>query len=215
MLKDERGVTLLLTVLVMSFLLIMAGIGADLARVWVAREDMQAAVDAASLAGARNAVRYVTVSVLPGHLECDEDSCYCVSDPPIVDRSGTERYMIEQGGWGDECDDYMGIRHRWLRYPSDTQEIAEGVLEANWPSLLTPSAGGSRAGAQVKVYGTEGDPHYPSVQAKGEGSIKPVLLKLAGISDLTVKQCGQSSSFYNRVVEGIVYGRFEPQDSCR
>ncbi|MCL6478684.1 MAG: Tad domain-containing protein, partial [Peptococcaceae bacterium] len=94
---DERGTLLFLTVMLLSILLILAGVGVDLARVWVAREQAQTAVDAAALAGASAAVRYVTVSVRPGHCEtcCSDDGrcrCCCVSDP-VTDRTGTEKYM--------------------------------------------------------------------------------------------------------------------------
>ncbi len=214
--RDERGVIMLMTVLVFVVMLVMLGIGVDLARVWVAREQAQTAVDAAALAGARNAVRHVTVSVAPGYLECDLFGCRCVNDSP-EDRSGTEKRMVEQKGWRhNACDKYMGIRKRWLEYPSDTGRVASELLRLNYPSLLETESGGERASGKIKIYDRESDMYYPSVVAAIKGNVKTTFLKIVGIDSLPVQNCGQATSFYNKVEEGIVYGRNKAvEDSCK
>ena len=75
LLRDQHGVILLLTCLILVCLLLLAGVGVDLARAWVAREDLQTAVDAAALAGSRSAERYVKITVGYGHCNtcCDEE----------------------------------------------------------------------------------------------------------------------------------------------
>ncbi len=218
---DERGTVLFLTVMLLSILLILAGVGVDLARVWVAREQAQTAVDAAALAGAGAAVRYVTVSVRPGHCEtcCSDDGrcrCCCVSDP-VTDRTGTEKYMIEQGGWRrSRCDSFLGIRHRWLEYPSDTGRIARQMINLNYPGLLGPGGGGEPVSQTVKVFNREGDRYYPSVMAGIRGNVGTAFLNIAGIDDLPVDNCGQAASFYQVLREGMVYGRNgAPADACR
>ena len=221
LLADKRGTVLFLTVMLLSVILILAGVGVDLARVWVAREEAQTAVDAAALAGATAAVRYVTVSVRPGHCEtcCSDDGkcrCCCVSDP-ITDRTGTESYMIEQGGWRrSRCDSFLGIRHRWLEYPSDTGRIARQIMDINYPGLLRPEGGGEPVAREVEVYSREGDRYYPSVMAGIRGNIRTAFLNIVGIAALPVDNCGQATSFYQVLKEGIVYGRNRaPADACK
>ncbi|WP_128739131.1 pilus assembly protein TadG-related protein [Desulfocucumis palustris] len=216
--KDQRGTVILMAVLLVSILLIMAGVATDLARAWVAREDLQAAIEAASLAGARNAKRYVTVTVEPGHKECstDEDghtSCWCVSEP-IVDRSGNEVHMIDEDGWRhNECDNYLGIRKRWLEYPNDTAEIMQGVFDVNRPSLLEED--GEITSERIKINDSASDEAYPSVTVRAGGSVNTFLLKLAGIDELEFNRCSQSASYYDKIVEGKIYGWERPEDDCK
>jgi len=72
LIRDERGAVMLMTVLLIAVLIGIAGLAADFARLWVAQEEMQGAVDAAALAGSMDANRMVSIDWMTGHLECDE-----------------------------------------------------------------------------------------------------------------------------------------------
>ena len=213
----ERGAALLMTCLVIAAFLLLAGALTDLARAWVAREDLQTAVDAAALAGAAGTegrTRYVEITVGYGHCEtcCDEDSCWCCCqcDPPVTLR-GTEKYLVEQGGWrrGTCCDRFLGTEERWIRYPADTRQVAEEILNINWPDLLE-----EKKWSDVTVY-PDYNPYGPSVRARTQGSLSTVLLKLAGIDEISPVRCGQSGTFYDVVRDGWFLGRNRPPlDAC-
>ena len=72
---------MLMTAMFLVLMIILGGFALDLGRAWIAREQLQTAVDAASLAGAKGGIakKYVEVSVIPGWCEtcCGEDSCWC------------------------------------------------------------------------------------------------------------------------------------------
>lgn len=219
--KDERGAVLLMTVLLMTVLLLMAGLVSDFARAWVAREQLQTAVDAAALSGARNGVRYVTVTVQRGHEECETScdewgcytSCWC-EDDGIEETSGTEKYILEQGGWEENhCDSLLGTEERWIVFPYNTYSVADGMLDANWPDLLSGD-NGQKDYADISEY--ESGPYYPSVAARAGGRVETTFLKITGIEDLPVSRCGQAGTFYEVISNGWRLGRnAAPKDACQ
>lgn len=218
-LRDERGAVLLMTVLLMVVLLLMAGLAVDFTRAWVAGEQLQTAVDAASLAGARHAERYVTVTVWRGHEEwtdcCNEEDCwpcpYCVQDD-VVDLTGQEKYLVDRWGWMNHwCDIFMGIRNRWLVFPPDTESVAAGIFDANWPDLL--SEGGAE---RPQVHRDKNSDYYPSVVVRASGSVETTLLRQMGMDDLPVRRCGQAGAFYSVIKDGWELGKSAaPRDACR
>jgi len=222
--KDERGVMLLMAVIVVAVFLILAGIGADLARWYVANEQNQTAVDAASLAGALHGQRYVTIEVQYGHIEkkCHRDSnghkkCknVCVSDPPVI-KTGDEKSLVEEGGWekGTCCDKFLGIKERWIEYPNDTNSVAEAVFNYNTPGMLTSRSGGKQTALDINSY--DSGSYAPSVSAKSQGSIKTELLHIIGIDTIGVNNCGQSGTFYNIISGGKDLGRNgAPKNACQ
>lgn len=217
---DERGVALLMTCVIIVALLLLAGVATDLARAWVAREDLQTAVDSAALAGSRSAVRYVKITVGYGHCnECcnDEGKCHCCCecDPPTT-LTGTEKHLIEEGGWrrGTCCDRFLGIEDRWIEYPSGTYGTANTILDNNWPKLMTPDGGGNKVWSDVSVYDSDSS-YGPSTKVRALGSVKAALLKLAGIQEVPSYRCGQSATFYDVIRNGWLLGRNNPpQDAC-
>ncbi|MCR4441880.1 MAG: Tad domain-containing protein [Peptococcaceae bacterium] len=220
LLKSERGNILLMTAVLLVVLLLFAGVAVDLARAWVAREELQGAVDSAALAGSMSAVRMVEVTVQYGHTYecCFEDSCSscCATDPPVR-LVGTEKKLVDQGGWrrGTCGDKFLGIERRWIEYPSDAKSIANQILDMNWPGLLTPEGGGAKEGSNVTVYDAK-SAYGPSVKVDARGNVKTALLNIIGINDLSFKRCGQSATFYDVVVNGWLLGRNDPpQDACK
>lgn len=215
-LRDERGAILLLTVLLLTMLLVLAGIGADLARMWVAREQAQTAVDAASLAGALNAERYVTVRVEKGYYDYWTDSDghthkKCATSG-TVNRSGLEEYMIKERGWKHHpCDKYIGIHDRWVEYPANTEQISRQLLKINYPSLIDEPVE-----EEIKVFRQEGNKYYPSVVSQLRGKIHTTFLKVAGIDELKLDSDSQSTTFYEVIRDGWIYGRNPaPEDATK
>lgn len=210
MLRDEKGYALLFTVLTVSVLILFAGLTTDFARLWVAREDLQTAVDAAALAGAGEAQRYVKITVQPGWYECDEDGCWCVHGSSHS-TTGKERQLIDQGGWRRHpCDRFHGIERRWIEYPSSTGTVAMQTLDLNWPRFLSPEAGGAVTNKEVKIY-QDG----PQVRVQAAGTMDTTLLRVAGISSLSTAKCGQTLTFYELIEGGIRSGRNPPAaDVC-
>lgn len=220
LLEDQRGAVLLMTVLLLVFLLLLAGIGADLARVWVAREDLQTAVDSAALAGSLHGVRYVTITVGYGHDAtcCGENDCWpcCECDPPVT-LTGAEKDLVEKGGWrrGTCCDRFLGTEERWMQYPGGTESVARTMLDANWPELMTPAGGGKMVGSP-DIQTHESGRYAPSVVARARGSINTVLLKIVGIDTIEFERCGQAGTFYDVITGGWALGKNgAPGDACK
>ncbi|MDK2816266.1 MAG: hypothetical protein PWR22_895 [Moorella sp. (in: firmicutes)] len=216
--NDERGVVLLMTVMIIALLLLLAGLATDFARLYVAREELQTAVDAAALAGSRQGVRYVTITVGYGHCEtcCGLDgcSCCCVCDPPVT-LTGAEKKLVEEGGWrrGTCCDRFLGYEDRWIEYPANTTAVASSILNLNWPRFMSPEYGGSKLDSKIDVYSS--GPYYPSVVARAAGMIKTTFLKLAGIQEINSSRCGQAGTFYSVIRNGWLLGKNSaPQDAC-
>lgn len=216
--SDERGYALLFTVLTVSVLLLFAGLATDFARLWVAREDLRTAVDAAALAGSLEAQRYVTITVQDGYCEtcCDEDSCWCCCVcNPSYSITGTERRLIDQGGWrrGTCCDGFYGIQRRWIEYPSSTGTVALQTLDMNWPRFMRPEAGGAMTSREVNWF--QSGPRSPSVQVRASGTMDTTFLKIANIESLATAKCGQAATFYERIEGGYRLGRNPaPADAC-
>jgi hypothetical protein len=214
---------LLLAVLFMTVFLLLAGIGADLARWYVAKEQNQTAVDAASLAGSLHGERHVTIKVQYAHKErrCRTDSdghrhcrTVCVSDPPVT-LTGNEKPLVDEGGWrrGTCDDDFLGIQERWIEFPNDTESISNTIFDLNTPSQLTPRGGGEIDIPSIKAY--DSGRYAPSVITKSSGSIKTELLHMIGIDEIAVGNCGQASTFYEVINSGKNQGKNgAPEDGC-
>ncbi len=224
LIADERGAILFMTVIMLMVFLLLAGVGSDLARWYVAREQNQTAVDAAALAGSLNGKRYVTVKVRYGHWETECETrrdgtrhCkkVCVPDPPVK-LTGPEKELVEKGGWkkGTCRDRFLGIEERWIEYPDNTEAVASAVFQYNAPQLLESSRGGGLKSTEVKAY--DSGRYAPSVVAKSEGELKTFLLNLAGVDSLTVYNCGQAGTFYELISGGRRLGRSgAPEDGCK
>lgn len=222
--RDQRGAILFMTVVFMTVLLVLAGVGADMARWYVAKEQNQTAVDAAALAGSFSGERYVTIEVQYAHTEerCSiradgSERCrtVCVADPPVT-LSGKEKTLVEDGGWrkGTCSDQFLGIKERWIEFPGDTESITSAVFDYNAPQLLKSSRGGQLENTEVKAY--DSGRFAPSVVAKSQGKLDTFLLHLIGIDDLPVNNCGQSGTFYDVISGGVNLGRNgAPEDGCR
>ncbi|KJS10672.1 MAG: hypothetical protein VR67_17470 [Peptococcaceae bacterium BRH_c8a] len=214
---------MLMTVILLVMLLVLAGIGADLARWYVANEQNQTAVDAASLAGALSGERYVTIEVQYAHTEkrCSTRAdgtkrcrTVCISDPPVT-RTGKEKTLVDEGGWrrGTCRDRFLGFRERWIEFPGDTESIASAVFSYNRPQLLKSSHGGQLDNTQFNAY--DNGRYAPSVVAQSEGKLDTFLLHLIGIKNLPVGNCGQSSTFYEVISGGVNQSRNgAPENGC-
>jgi hypothetical protein len=216
--KDERGFALLFTVLTVSILLLFAGLATDFARLWVTREDLRTAVDAAALAGSLEARRMVKITVGQGEWVCTVGadgvvSCGCEWRPP---RSmiGTEAHLIDRGGWRQHrCDYFLGTERRWIEYPASTRTVAQETLNANWPRFMRPEAGGAKTSENIEVF--QSGPNAPSVTVRAAGTMDTTLLRVAGIESLAAADCGQAGTFYERIIGGRKQGESSPPgDAC-
>jgi hypothetical protein len=210
-LKDERGTIMVQMCVVMTVLWLFAGLAVDIARAWVAREELKTAVEAASLAGALNGEKHVELTVRRAHQECsvDEDGrthCRCVTDGIITVR-GTEEELIDEKGWRrSSCDKLLGYENRWIEYPSDTKSLTETVLDLNWPGLMSAGGGGTRGSSTVDVYGSSSE-YGPSVVVEADGAVKTTFLNIIGIEDIPLVRKWQSITFYDVIQNGWSLGR--------
>jgi uncharacterized membrane protein len=216
--NDERGFALLFTVLTISILLLFAGLATDFARLWVTREDLRTAVDAAALAGEREAQRMVRITVGQGEWVCTTGadgtvSCGCEWRPPRV-TVGPEAHLIDRGGWQQHrCDYFLGVERRWIEYPASTEAVAQETLNANWPRFMRPEAGGARTSENIEVF--QSGPNAPSVRVRAAGTMDTTFLKIAGIEKLAVADCGGAATFYERIAGGRKQGLNPPPgDVC-
>ncbi|MEW6541927.1 MAG: Tad domain-containing protein [Bacillota bacterium] len=216
--NDERGFALLFTVLTISILLLFAGLATDFARLWVAREDLRTAVDAAALAGSLEAQRMVKITVGQGEWVCTTSadgvvSCSCEWKPPRT-MTGAEAHLIDRGGWRQHrCDYFLGIERRWIEYPASARTVAQETLDVNWPRFMRPEAGGAKTSESVEIF--RSGSQYPSVRVRAAGTMDTTLLKVAGIESLAAADCGQAGTFYERIEGGRKQGENPPPgDAC-
>lgn len=197
---------MLMTVMFLVLLILVGGFVVDLGRAWIAREHLQTAVDAASLAGAKGGIakKYVEVSVIPGWCTtcCDEYGCYCCCNfaPSPVRRSGEENYILGQGGWAwSICDLGPWLEERWIEFSQSGQGVVEQVLKANWTNPLPVRS-------RITTY-DEYSPYYPSVVVSAEAKVETTLAKIVGIEEIPVRVFSQAAVYYTDVHGGWEYGR--------
>ncbi|GBF33865.1 hypothetical protein DCCM_2976 [Desulfocucumis palustris] len=106
----------------------------------------------------------------------------------------------------------MGIKERWLEYPSDTDEVVRGVFDVNRPSLLEED--GEITSERITINDSSSDKAYPSVTVRADGRIDTFFLKLVGIDDLEFNRCSQSASYFDKIMEGKIYGWKRPENDC-
>lgn len=212
-LKDERGSILPIMAGIMAIIIAVAAVAIDFARRGIAAEKLQTAGDAAALAAAQSATRYVKLRIDPGDYEtvcCDEDDCdtcckSCGSSFTVV---GRERDLIDNGGWKKYCCDCgcddMEIIDRWVEYEGNNAEYAALMFfNLNKPKEMSPAQGGESAITDIDVYDDRKDPRYPSVVVRTSGKVKTFMLnalnKLFPGVDFTflrASRCSQGGSFY-------------------
>ncbi|MGE5417775.1 MAG: Tad domain-containing protein [Acidobacteriota bacterium] len=201
---EEKGAVMLMGVALIVVLIIISALAVDFARVWVAREELQSAVDSAALAGSKEGTRLTTITIQTGHYECDEFFCWCECDPEYK-VTGEEDQIFEDEPWDVECcGDYKGMEDRWIEFTGDPVGSAKSLFEMNKPTIL--ASGGSVS--EPRIYVTpKGDPRYPSVTVTADGQVDPVLLHWAGIDTVEFTRTGQSGVFFDAVKDGWDYGR--------
>lgn len=205
-------------------MLVIAGMSAlvlDLGRVMAVREQLQTAVDAGSLAGSMQGVRYVKVRV-PERVKikcgecCDEFGCSCCHcetyELPDYIAKGTRKAVWDQGGWqegcgscGECCRIRCGrpvIEDQWIEFTGGTERVALQTAEANLPADVKPQEGGGGYIYPDPHWGAidsreKNDPLAPSVIVKFSGWIKSMLAGgLFGTERIDVNSCGQSGTFF-------------------
>jgi len=206
----------------------MAALVLDLGRVMAVKEQLQTAVDAGSLAGSLEGVRYVKVRVPDRYKRicgvCCSDidgSCGCCNcktyELPDVVVSGTRVKVWDKRGWeheaecgscGECCTVYCGkpvVEAQWIEFPGDAEQVAVQTAQANLPAdVKSYEGGGGSIDADVHSGSGRGrrDPLAPSVVVKFSGWIKSMLAgSLFKADELDVNTCGQSGTFFYKLSE--------------
>lgn len=201
--KDESGAMLLSTCLFLVLILIFVGLAADFARFVVAQEELQGAVDSASLAATLEAKRKVALEWKTGHCECcgiDKCGCCCESDGCYV-QTGYEKDLLTESGYPKRyprCWTYYGIRRRWMEWNvGSARDLSAQMVQANWPGLLD---GGQID--EITVYDKPGSKYYPSVVVKASGWVDTVFARILGIDSLHTQRRSQSTVRYYPIENG-------------
>lgn len=217
---------MLITVCMLIILFFMLGIASDLVRAFLIKEQVQTAVDAASLTGASSAKMYKKVYVYhygPGkqYTCCFENSkggtsCYTCCDCLYEeDYCSTEILGInEYANHGcPTCENEVGVQRTFVRYnlgsaysifDKNIEKISLGDNESISPSIFERNA-------TVYQYGP--DDYYnepsdtPSVIATANINLETNFLKVIGKPTLNISCTSQSSSYYQLINNRQYQGR--------
>jgi hypothetical protein len=212
-LKDERGSILPIMAAVLAIVLAISAVAIDFARRGIAAEKLQTAGDAASVAAAMSATRYVRLEIDPGSYEtvcCGEDDCWvcCIDCGDPFEIVGTEKELIDEDGYQDYCCSCgcgtVKLLDRWVEYEGNNAQYAALMFfNLNKPREMSAAEGGDSAITDITVYGNRNNPKYPSVVVETTGRVKTILLnslnKLFPGADFTflgASRCSQGGSFY-------------------
>lgn len=226
--NDDRGSILPITVGVIFIFLAFIAIVVDFGRYTVAKEKLQIASDAASLAGAKSSERIVRLKIDQG--ERRDPCCYVDEDGNCqaccVDECNhelivedTEVYLLENEGWRDYCCSCgcagMEIIDRWVNYKnggSDSVKAANAVFEMNKPEEMDESTGGSSYITIDPSYLSENkkfSPLYPSVIVQAHGRVRTLLLDFLKVVNphgnyeyINASTCSQGRTYYKEVYNG-------------
>ncbi|RKO66392.1 pilus assembly protein TadG-related protein [Desulfofundulus salinus] len=210
LLSDERGSILPVVAMVVAVAFTLAAIALDFARYKAASEKLQTADDAAALAAAMTADRYVTLEIDMGEYTtcCGDEECDpCCRSCGTTVVSGLERDLIDNGGWEKYCCDCGGcsytILDRWVEFRgSKAFTAAETMFELNRPAEMDAAQGGDARITGITVYDDRHSPYYPSVVVRTFGRVKTLALNFldrfapGNFDYLSANRCGQGGTFY-------------------
>ena len=222
-LTDNRGTILVMTAfLVIVLAVLFAGV-VEFGRFLILKEKTQTASDAAAVAASSSAVeKWVKINVSTDRGDetvcvCDDTGCDCWCEwCGITSRTvtGTERELIDHGGWRDYCvpfcdctdgDCWFEIKDRWVTYGTSrasSYQIADLFYQANAPEESYDSWIN-----RMRVHASKNCPYYPSVTVYGKSSI---LSMFSGLLPYyyTTETCSQGITFYRdpKTQEGMHYG---------
>lgn len=197
--KDKRGVALMMTVFFLVFLLLLIGIASDFMRAYVAKREVQDALDAATLSAAQvSSEQYRTTFVYKVEDyncypdDCGGEDCYCEDpradcepDLPVGTNgetaySGTSYSFDICGGSSNRglCVTYLGEWERWIDYTKGmpAQQVAEDIWQYNVDNSRLASRDLSNTDAEFYVANSRTDPEYPSVSGWITTSVPTVIL---------------------------------------
>ena len=201
--RRNRGAVMVLAAACITVLLLMAGLALDFGRIHLLRTHLQTAVDAASLAGALQAIPMVDVRVNrrvwveetcqdPVSGEWYDCSHWETADPVVL--SGTYRDLIDENGWrrGPHCERPYSCRSRtilreWLILPPSTEPVARDTfwLNARWP--VSGSLGPEVRSLEIGV-----DQAATSVTATARLRAPTTFLRLAGYRYIEFTRSGSA-----------------------
>jgi len=212
LINDENGSVLPITAGVIVILIAVAAVALDYARFTAASEKLKTAGDAAAVAGAVSATRYVTLLIDPGSSRdcCGDETCNpcCVDCGDEFTVTGKERDLIEKGGWERYCCscgcDKVEIIDRWVQYDDGNAEAAAQVFfDVNIPKEMSYDQGGDSSLDSVTKYQKRGDSRYPSVVVRTAGRVKTLFLDFLNrivpgvdFSYIKTNQCSQGGTYY-------------------
>lgn len=193
MLKDQRGSTMVFFMVSILTTLLFVMLAIEVARGIVERERLKGATEAATLAGALQAVPWIKVTVEQAKYECrtvtgpdgkpDQD---CTWDYRDVVLQGTEAEVVpnwramaecDSGGW--TCRQAPVINCRGVTFPSDTKAVMAGAFQRNLPEAQD---------VETTILTMQTNDADGTTYVAGGGSLAVSLMRMAGLDKLRYRQ---------------------------
>ena len=224
--RNEDGGILPLTAgfVFVAILLLVAVV--DFGRYSVAKEKLQTAGDAASLAGAKSVDRMVRLEISRGSNWgscCSEEGgcrrCCRRCSPAVVEVTGKEVDLLDHQGWQSYCCSCgcagMRIVDRWVNYTNngtDAVSAARSFFELNRPPEMEAINGGAVTAEIDASYLSEtrrASPLYPSVFVRAEARISTLMMGIFNTiapdldtAEMHMSTCSQGRTYYRDVNNG-------------
>lgn len=183
-LKNQRGVILMATIILLMFMLMLVGITADFMRAFLIKRELQDSIDAAVISATqidstqqRSNYEYEKGQLVTpplGHSYCTNYKPYWVNN--VVSTSNPLVYV------SGPCVQYIGEQQRWVDYTKGTdtaQSVAQSIYNYNisHSRILNKNAQClSGTTATFTVYNNQADPRYPSVTGEVNATLKTTFL---------------------------------------
>jgi hypothetical protein len=218
--REQKGIILMMTILMLTFLLVLMGIVGDFMRMFVVKRELQDALDAAVISAAqidsdKKQSQYI-YEVWHTCTACNQFSCwtYCCHPPYAV--SITRKTVDNPDELGSsQCDIYRGEYNRWIDYNKgqSPQALAQDVFNGNIDASALIKRGQSNGDIQSAITpvfyinNVQGSPLYPSIAGEVTITIKPYILnKIIGVSTIPITCRSQSNTDYEVFKNGIYKG---------
>lgn len=195
--RDQRGATLVMTVIFMFTLLLACGLALDFGRAWLLRTHLEMALDAAALSGALQAEPWVRIRVPrlywyrvweycrdPETGELVRCGWHWESRDESVVLEGTEAALLWRREWRDRVDcnwpytcDEPEVLRRWVVLNDEALDWARDAFIRNsrWPP-----------GVMLREFGLSTVPARAGVRATARLAMPTSFLRLIRIDELSV-----------------------------
>jgi hypothetical protein len=200
LLRRERGAAMVLAAMTVTVLVLIAGLALDFGRIHLLRTHLQTAVDAASLAGALQAVPVVDIRVTRRYAtECLDpisgEWYECWEDTSPVVLTGPWARLVRDRGYRREpactypyrCS-FDRILRQWWDMPPSAEPVARDTF---WQNAVWPVTG--PLGPQVQYLEVEVNTAEAEVTATAGLRAPTTFLRLAGIDHLDFVRSGSAA----------------------